>query len=174
VSSSAIARKRAPALASSTTGLQRASHAVFRIARSYQSLCRSWVVASEDPLRFPSHTCSPTARTSPTARREWRSRTGFASHKRHRASRVGAVSVEIGRADHGRHLANDTHHAPKARAVTDLCREARVSSEATTHERQRDRYDSAMRENARARASAWWRHEREPGAVEDTLASLVQ
>jgi hypothetical protein len=33
-----------------------------------------------------------------------------------------------------------------SRALTTLYREVRVSSQATTHERQRDRYDLAMRE----------------------------
>ena len=45
-----------------------------------------------------------------------------------------------------------------------------MSSQAATHERQRDRYDPAMRAVARMRLAAGWRHEREPAAVEDTPA----
>ena len=48
-----------------------------------------------------------------------------------------------------------------------------MSSQATTHERQRVRYDRAMRDTPGTRNTGKWRHERELGAEEATPARLT-
>ena len=60
------------------------------------------------------------------------------------------------------------------RAVRDLeGRRAGMSSQATTHERQRDRYDLTKRDTTETRITDRCRHEREPGAEEDIPARLT-